>query len=276
MYPLEALETARYRVGGSAPNPAAGLRLTVRAIREDSRRMEEGTISSLQPLDGLGWITTDAGAQVRFGGTACRGFVPRVGMRVRILGTKPGYGGATKATELASAEPPAPPTPSKRASSVAALDALGVVVDEPLRRVLRRWDADDAFRDDLERLMFEVDPMRAEEIDCDAPDLVVIAMNGGGSAYGLYLAPRVVETVGRPWVYWEHEDDSLHYLAADTRAFFAGYLDFADGWMRDGGVVARVRAALLEEGLTLDAPDTSGPDFHAGHPASWLPQPARR
>jgi hypothetical protein len=239
--------------------------------------MEEGTISSIQPLDGLGWITTDAGAQVRFGSTACRGFVPHVGMRVRILGTQPGYGGATKATQLAVADPPpAARLPSKRASSVAALDALGVAIDEPLRRVLERWDTDDAFHDDLERVMFEVAPMRAEELDCDARDLVVIAMNGGGSAYGLYLEPRVLATIGRPWVYWEHEDDTLHYLACDTRAFFAGYLEFAEGWMRDDGVVKRIRAALLEEGLTPGAPGASGRDFHAGHPASWLPQPARR
>ncbi len=242
--------------------------------------MEEGTISAMEPLDGLGWITTDAGAQIRFGGTACRGFVPRLGMRVRILGTQPGYGGTTKATQLASLDPPHPPPvappPSKRASSVAALDALGVGVDEPLRRVLQRWDVDDAFHDDLEGVMFQVAPMRAEELDCDAPDLVVIAMNGGGSAYGLYVEPRVVETVGRPWVFWDHEDDTLHYLARDTPAFFAGYLDFVDGWVRDHGVVKRVRAALLEEGLTLDAPGAGGRDFHAGQPTSWLVQPTRR
>lgn len=77
----------------------------------------EGTIISLDPADGLGWIESTTGERVRFGGTACKGFVPQVGLRVLIVAAGPGHGGVTKASELrvadgqaAAAPQPAPQT----------------------------------------------------------------------------------------------------------------------------------------------------------------------
>ena len=72
---------------------------------------EVGTIVSIEPEDGLGWIEMPNGDRVRFGGTACKGFVPAVGLAVEVVGTRPGYGGTVKATELRKASAPAPGAP---------------------------------------------------------------------------------------------------------------------------------------------------------------------
>lgn len=235
--------------------------------------MDEGTITEFQTLDGLGWITSDAGNQIRFGPRSFAGFVPHVGQRVRIMGTEVGYRGVIKATRLVPVTPePVVEKQAVKRDSVARLDALGLTVDDALRRVLERWDADDQFNADLEACGFWVDVMLADEIDCHVPSFVVIAMNGSGSAYGVFLEPRVLQSVGRPWVYWEHEDDRLHYLARDTASFFAGYLDYEAGWLSDASPVARIRRVLSDLGIDLPAPGTSAPSWHEGQPADWLPK----
>ena len=101
--------------------------------------MQPGTISDLSPQDGLGWITLDDGARVRFGATACKGFVPSVGTRVSVVGTAPGYGGVTKATQvvpLPKSAAAAPATPSR--GNLAKLDALKLPVDAVLRSIVSR------------------------------------------------------------------------------------------------------------------------------------------
>ena len=160
---------------------------------------------------------------------------------------------------------------------VAKLDALGIVVDDDLCRVLARADVDDAFHADLESLMFELAPMHAAELDCLVPSFIVIAMNGGGDAYGLYLEPSVLETVGRPWVYWDHETDSMHFIATDTSELFSQVLDAAASWHKDDARLQRVRTTLLGLGLALHPPSNLGIDFgNSGRPASWLKQPEAR
>ncbi|RLB57293.1 MAG: hypothetical protein DRJ42_00925, partial [Deltaproteobacteria bacterium] len=59
-----------------------------------------GTITELEPEDGLGWIELGNGDRIRFGGTACKGFVPAIGMTVEVHGTRPGFRGTVKATEV--------------------------------------------------------------------------------------------------------------------------------------------------------------------------------
>src|SRR3954471_23456868 len=106
--------------------------------------MQPGTVSDLSPQDGLGWITLDDGARVRFGATACKGFVPSVGARVTVVGTAPGYGGVTKATQVLplSAKAPAPAPIEARRTHLATLDALKVPFDAALRTIVGRADSD--------------------------------------------------------------------------------------------------------------------------------------
>ncbi|WAS90142.1 hypothetical protein [Nannocystis punicea] len=146
-------------------------------------------------------------------------------------------------------------------------DALGLPPDEALRRVIARADADSQFYDDLERLMFELAPMPAEHLDCHAPKFFVVAMDGGGSAYGRYVDLKV----GLPWVMWDHEEDALVYLADDTAAFLSGLLDLRCHHKPNDPSARRVREVLTELGLKLGAPGSSMPGFLAGKPAAWLP-----
>jgi hypothetical protein len=44
----------------------------------------DGTITSFDAADALGWIDLDDGRRIRFGMSACKGFVPSVGARVRV------------------------------------------------------------------------------------------------------------------------------------------------------------------------------------------------
>ena len=227
-----------------------------------------GTITEIEPEDQLGWIEMENGDRVRFGGTACRGFVPEIGMTVKVLGTKPGYGGTTKATGLekikdvagkgpaavaatagGSSKPAPRPQPRK---SLHLVQSAGIRADELLLKILGRADMDDVLHADLETLMFEVQPMPASELDCHNPWLYVIAMNGGGDAYGLYQHPVVAEFPQAPWVFWNHETDHVSFLAADTGAFFQGILADAQQSGTDPAVVARARQTLSMLGVPAE------------------------
>ncbi len=231
--------------------------------------MSCGTISELSPQDGLGWITLDEGARVRFGATACKGFVPSVGTRVSVLGTAPGYGGVTKATQVVPLpkSAAAAPTVAKR-SNLAKLDALKIPADEVLRSIIARTDTDDGFYGALEHLMFEISPMPAADIDCIAPACSVIAMDGGGNAFGLYVTDSVQ---GTPWVFWDHEIDTLAFIAPDTLAFFSGLLAERGRWMKEPSHAERVRSVLRELGVAI-GPFPNAEGFLEGQPVKWLPR----
>ena len=156
-------------------------------------------------------------------------------------------------------------------NQLADYDALGLPPDEALRRVIARADADSQFFEDLEQLMFELAPMTPDQLDCHAPKFFVVAMDGGGSAFGRYVDPQVARTVGLPWVMWDHEDDALVFLADDTAGFFSGLIDFRCHHKPNDPSARRVRAVLTELGLQLGAPGKSMPGFLAGKPAAWLP-----
>ncbi|MEZ4372000.1 MAG: hypothetical protein R3B07_14300 [Polyangiaceae bacterium] len=230
-----------------------------------------GTIEALDS-DGLGWITLDGGGQLRFAASGCR-FVPRVGQRITVLEVKGGLFRAKRATKLQldSAEPAAAPKP--RPSSVDAIDALGVAIDEELRRVLARCDEDPQLFSDFASILFDVDPFPAMEIDCHNPWLLVIAMNGGGSAYGLYLHPDALSeadaqsTPAAPWVFWEHEDGTLYARATSTQEFFARLLASAD-FLDDQAPVDRIRNTLAELGIQCDIDSAR---FDSDRLTSWLP-----
>ncbi len=48
-----------------------------------------GSIESFNPDDSIGTLVLDDGTQVRFGATACKGFLPAVGARIRLTEAKP-------------------------------------------------------------------------------------------------------------------------------------------------------------------------------------------
>lgn len=156
-------------------------------------------------------------------------------------------------------------------NQLADYDALGLPPDEALRRVIARADADSQFFDDLDRLGFELAPMPADQLDCQAPKFFVVAMDGGGSAYGRYVDREVLRKLGMPWVLWDHEEDALVYLADDTPKFLSGLLDLRTHDKPADPSARRVRAALTELGLQLAAPGSMMPGFLAGKPAAWLP-----
>lgn len=240
-----------------------------------------GTITEIEPEDQLGWIEMDNGDRVRFGGTACKGFVPEIGMKVKVLGTRPGYGGTTKATGLekvadaagnkgpaavgAAAGVSSAPRPAPR-KSLHLVQSAGIRADETLLKILGRWDMDDQLHQDLEALMFEVGPCPASELDCHNPWLHVIAMNGGGDAYGLYQHPVVAQFPQAPWVVWQHETDHVRYLAADTGTFFQGILAAGAQAGVDAATVARARQTLS----TLGVPAEPGQPL-AEQKMAWLP-----
>ncbi|MCB9584129.1 MAG: SMI1/KNR4 family protein [Polyangiaceae bacterium] len=224
-----------------------------------------GTIEALDS-DGLGWIALDGGGRLRFGASAC-GFAPRVGQRVTVLEQKGGLLRSKRATKLRLDSAEAAEPPAARPSSIDAIEALGVTIDEDLRRVLARCDEDDQLFSDFATVLFDVEPFPATEIDCHNPWLLVIAMNGGGSAYGLYLHPDAGTEAGAPWVFWEHEDGTVYSLAASTREFFERLLSSAD-FLDDQAPVERLRGALLELGLTCNE---RAPRFDTDQLAPWLP-----
>ncbi|MCY1063904.1 hypothetical protein OV090_03970 [Nannocystis sp. RBIL2] len=150
-------------------------------------------------------------------------------------------------------------------------DALGLPPDEAIRAVLARADADPQFRLDLDRVSFQPMPMLADELDCHAPNFIVVAMDGAGNAFGFYVEPKVLRTIGMPWVLWDHEEDALLHVADDTGEFFSRLLDAHLQWKPDDPSARRVREVLTELGLQLGAPGSSPPGFRDGKPAAWLP-----
>lgn len=151
----------------------------------------------------------------------------------------------------------------------AAVDTHSVPIEPLLRRLLERVDADDDFREQLDLGGFQPWPSTADEIDCRNPWFFVIAMNGGGSAYGLYLHPNARGADGiLPWVYWEHEDDTLHYVAPDTARFLRGFVATLASYGEEAETIELVREVFAELGVSFEEPAVEL-DFEATAP--WLP-----
>ncbi len=151
----------------------------------------------------------------------------------------------------------------------AAIDRHVVPIDALLRRLLERVEADDDFRGQLDLGGFQPWPSTADEIDCRNPWFFVIAMNGRGSAYGLYLHPNARGADGvLPWVYWEHEDDTLHYLAPDTDRFLRGFIADLESYSEEAETIERLRTVFAELGVSFDGAPVEL-DFEATAP--WLP-----
>lgn len=239
-----------------------------------------GTIVEIEPEDGLGWIELTSGDRVRFGGTACKGFVPAVGMAVEVLGTRPGYGGTVKATELKRApKGAAPPAPSALSAppvmpeprmSLHTIQSAGVRADDLLLALLGQADVDDALHADLEAAKFEVQPQPGPSLGCPNPWFYGVAWDGARNAYGLYTHPLFDGHPSLPWLFWDHEEETLRFIALDTKSLLPNLLATAATAATVGTpntTIAQLRATLVKLGM----PDVDGAPLGDGQPAKWLP-----
>lgn len=241
-----------------------------------------GTITEIEPEDGLGWIEIAGGDRIRFGGTACKGFVPAIGMTVEVLGTRPGFRGVLKATEVRAAAGAAVSSAAMAAAAAAANTAAPVAVprtglhtfqesgvrgDDLLLALLGRADVDDVLHRDLIALKFEPKPMFARNLACQNPWLYVLATDGAGNGYGVYAHPLIAEQQALPWVSWNHESFALRSLAADTPSFLQGKLASAGASGAPREVIARTHQTLVKLGM----PDAQGQPFGEVPAAPWLP-----
>ena len=114
--------------------------------------------------------------------------------------------------------------------------------------------------------MFEIAPKRAADVGCVADAFTVIATDGAGNAFGLYLSDAVQ---GTPWVYRDHEIDTLAFIAPDTLAFFSGLLAERAPRVKDASHAERVRGVLRELGVAV-GPFSNADSFLEGQPVKWL------
>lgn len=236
-----------------------------------------GTITEIEPEDGLGWIEMPGGDRVRFGGTACKGFVPAIGMKVRVTGTRPGYGGTVKATglervadaprEFAAASGGAP-VPRQ---SLHAVQTAGVPADDLLLKLLGRADVDDALHADLKAASFAVNARPGTETGCPNPWFYSVADVGDGqSSYGLYAHPMFEAQPARPWVLWRPETGALRYVGLDTAQLMPRVLATATAAGVDAAALHRLKTDLLKLGM----PDEAGAPITIGERVDWLPPEA--
>lgn len=216
----------------------------------------EGTIVEFESNGGVGTIELDDGERVRFGYSVCRFAVPAVGLRVKVIGTEPGFRGVLKAraVEEISPAPLVAPTPPARTSMLGQWQALGVAAEPALLALLRAVDEDATLLADLERMSFELEPMPAAEIDCDHEGLTIVAMDGFGNAFGLWNDGTSAEPL--PWALYSHEDDGLTVLAPTTAEFLSLLLDHFTRNQGELEVALRVRWRLEALGVVLQPAGT--------------------
>jgi len=156
--------------------------------------------------------------------------------------------------------------------SLETIERYGITIEPMLRALLVRFENDPSFAKDLDSALFQPHPSPADEIDCLNPWMFVIAMNGMGSAYGLYVHPHAIKDSVAPWVFWEHEDDTVRFLAENTDAFLWGWLCDVASWREDPDLVTRLKTALSEIGLNTIREEVRLDYRDEGDPgAPWLP-----
>jgi hypothetical protein len=143
------------------------------------------------------------------------------------------------------------PPPS---SMLAQWEALGVAAEPALLALLRAVDEDAGLLTDLERMSFEVAPLRAADIDCDHERLTIVAMDGSGNAFGLWNDGTSAEPL--PWAFYSHEDDGLTVTAQNTAEFLSRLLDHFTRNEGEADVALRVRQALEALGVRLQPAGT--------------------
>ena len=156
----------------------------------------------------------------------------------------------------------------------AAIDQHRVPIEPLLKRLLDNCAGDAGFAEDLNYSGFQPCPMSSDEIDCNNPWFFVIAMNGCGSAYGLYLHPDAMRDGLAPWAFWDHEDDVIFVLANDTEQFLRGLFTLVSDLRIDHERVVRIGAGLATIGVATDVGSVTLPFHLTGPNADWLP-PAR-
>lgn len=194
----------------------------------------EGTITEIQPEDQLGWIEMGDGTRVRFGGTACKGFVPEVGMKVKVLGTKPGYGGTIKATGLEHVSGGSKPGAGPASVGGARRPRMGLHaiqngparVDDVLLQLVGLADVQDGVHAIFGQLGFEVAPQQGDAIGCKNPWFFAVAKDGKDSkdAFGVYTHPMLAEHATHPWVRWDQAKNTIRHVANDTSDLLHGLL----------------------------------------------------
>lgn len=165
-----------------------------------------------------------------------------------------------------------------KATLLAPLETFKVSVEPLLRRVLERASQEPQFYRDLDSALFQLELFPAEEIDCLNPWFFVVAMNGGGSAYGLYLHPEAAKNGVAPWVFWDHEIDLVFFLEENTDRFFRGFLSDLRSWLLDdAALIARIEESLRACGVQTDDEQVElgepmeGENFIHRPNVSWLP-----
>jgi hypothetical protein len=236
-----------------------------------------GTITEIEPEDGLGWIDLEDSSRVRFGVTACKGFVPAIGMVVRVMGTRPGYGGTVKATELervadapkaafaVEAKPGAAPPPPR--TSLHDAQSSGVRADDVLLAILGRSDADDALHANLVAIGFHVKTAPGLKLGCRNPWFYAIAGDGRGNYYGLYAHPMFAGQAVQPWVLFDHYANTLRWIAEDAAGLFPRLLASASA----AGVAAETIARVRHDLVKLGVPEVQGQPLEGGDKMTWLP-----
>jgi len=142
----------------------------------------------------------------------------------------------------------------------------GARAEELLLLLLGRSDVDDGFHADLESVHFEVQPQPGPALGCRNPWFYVVAMDGGGNAYGIYVHP-LFDGHPAPWLFWDHEEDTLRFIAQDTASLLRDVLATAVESGVGAEPVARLRAGFVKLGV-LDEPGRALGD---GEKVDWLP-----
>jgi hypothetical protein len=189
-----------------------------------------GRIESFSAVDSVGEVKLDSGPSVRFGASACRGFLPVVGLRVEVLEVSPHPLGGFRASALTL---PA----SERARADAALDALRPLKDDHagaavfgVLTVLLRERLDATSRGAV-RAFFEKLDLPSLGAQLNEGDLRSVQQ--GGTQVSFVLGSTPFPATG------------LDFRHAEGCALGQSFITF-------NGVVPALTASLIDDGTTPD------------------------
>jgi len=215
--------------------------------RQFPRRAE---VERYDPYDSVGTLVLDTGERLRFGGSACKGFVPEAGMTVYVnaIGPHPlggdralivrdqpiseeeaaertaqarGQAHQAKLQPLVDAESRLPPMPLAEGFSPS-LSHVEPHLPDGTRTLLAQLQSEHGALTDL-----GLEPVfdgSAPPWSFYDPSLWVFAIDGGGNSYALHYYPASVAELSRvPVVFWDHELHTHLFQAESLTAFLSGH-----------------------------------------------------